>query len=308
MRVPCGRAWSAALLTALLASAPAVAAKPRSDLAETSVKASATSVLGGETVKLTDTAKNGGRAKSGRSSTGYYLSDDRKKGKGDVLLGRRSIKRLKHKKSSKGSKVVKIPAATPPGAYYVLACADSKRKLKEKSERNNCKSSAKRLTVKVATLMPTPPSGGGSGCSGDDLPACAQDLGTIDPGQGRHVDGSITPGDVDWYKLRIHEANPSTAGGMELDYTFAAGSANPGSGGILDVEFWDPAAIGPGDAYVVASASETGIPASFQYHWGESGSEDGIDDSRTFLIKIRGQDSSRSNDYTLDLSDPPTGG
>ena len=271
------------------------------------------SVLDGGTVKVTDVTKNGGKAKSGKSSTGYYLSSDRKKSKGDRLLGRRSIKRLKRKKVSKGSRTVRIPASTQPGAYYVLACADSKGKLKEKSEHNNCKASSKKLTVMAPKLTSPPPTSGpapsgGSQCSGDDTPACAQDLGTIDPGQGKHVTGDITPGDVDWYKLRIHEAHQTSAGQMELDYTFAAGSENPGSAGILDVEFWDPAMMGPGDAYVVASASETGIPASFAYKWGETTTEDGIDDSRTFFIKVRGQDATRSNDYTLDLSDPPGGG
>lgn len=206
---------------------------------------------------------------------------------------------------------MKIPASTQPGAYYVLACADSKGKLKEKSERNNCKAS-KTLTV-AAPKLPSPPASGGGGvgpgCAGDDVPACANDLGTIDPGQSvPTINGDITPGDVDWYKLRVHEAHPSTAAQMELDYTFAAGSTNPGSGGILDAEFWDPSAIAPGDSYVVASASETGVPASFSLKWGETASEDGIDDSRTWLIKIRGQDSSRSNDYSLMLSDPSNGG
>jgi hypothetical protein len=196
----------------------------------------------------------------------------------------------------------------------VLACADSKATLKEKSEHNNCRASASKLAVLSPKPTPPPPTSGtgpsgGSQCVPDhDTPACAQDLGTIDPGQSRHVSGDITPGDVDWYKLRIHEAHQTSAGQMELDYTFAAGSENPGSAGILDVEFWDPAMMGPGDAYVVASASETGIPASFPYKWGETTTEDGVDNSRTFFIEVRGQDTTRSNDYTLDLSDPPGGG
>jgi CARDB len=291
-----------------------MAARPRADLAEKSVKTSVASVLDGGTVKVTDVTKNGGKAKSGKSSTGYYLSADRKKSKGDLLLGRRSVKRLKRKKTSKGSKTVKIPTSAKPGVYYVLACADSKGKLKEKSEHNNCKASANTLTVVAPKQTSPPPSGGpgpsgGSQCAPDhDTPACAQDLGTVDPGQSRHVSGNITPGDVDWYKLRIHEAHQTSAAQMELDYTFAAGSETPGSAGILDVEFWDPAMMGPGDAYVVASASETGIPASFAYKWGETTTEDGVDNSRTFFIKVRGQDATKSNDYTLDLSDPTGGG
>jgi hypothetical protein len=55
------RASSAALLLiALVAAAPAWAAKAKADLAEKSVKTSVTSVLDGGTVKVTDVTKNGG--------------------------------------------------------------------------------------------------------------------------------------------------------------------------------------------------------------------------------------------------------
>lgn len=55
-------------MAALVAAAPAMAAKSRADLTETAVKTNVTSVLEGGTLEVTDSAKNRGRAKSGRSA------------------------------------------------------------------------------------------------------------------------------------------------------------------------------------------------------------------------------------------------
>jgi hypothetical protein len=42
---------------------------------------------------------------------------------------------------------VTVPANTIPDAYYLLACADDTRLVRETSETNNCEASATRVTV-----------------------------------------------------------------------------------------------------------------------------------------------------------------
>ncbi|WP_194846709.1 hypothetical protein, partial [Mumia zhuanghuii] len=42
---------------------------------------------------------------------------------------------------------VRVAAATRPGTYWLLACADAKKKVRESHERNNCRVAKKRVTV-----------------------------------------------------------------------------------------------------------------------------------------------------------------
>jgi subtilase family serine protease len=42
---------------------------------------------------------------------------------------------------------VMIPSATPPGAYYLLACADDMEAVAESNETNNCIASSSTVQV-----------------------------------------------------------------------------------------------------------------------------------------------------------------
>jgi tetratricopeptide (TPR) repeat protein len=116
-----------------LGTASADAAKPKPDLVVSSV-----SVAGS---KLAVTTKNAGKAKSAKSVTNVWL-----KRKGGVLLGRQTVAALAAAKSAARS----IPITA--GTHVVVSCADAGSKVKERSEKNNCRTS--RLTVPAAPAAP----------------------------------------------------------------------------------------------------------------------------------------------------------
>ena len=148
--MPSLRTLAAVLVPTLLAPAylagPA-SAGPLPDLVVKSVRSSASSVVQGGTLTITDTTANVGRAKAGRSQTRYYLSVDRARGRSDRLLGSRGVSALKPGRRGTGSAIVGVPAATPARNWYVLACADAKKAVREAREGNNCRATENRVTV-----------------------------------------------------------------------------------------------------------------------------------------------------------------
>ena len=48
---------------------------------------------------------------------------------------------------SPGTMSVTIPPATPPGNYFLLACADDTLQVMESDETNNCRASGTKLKV-----------------------------------------------------------------------------------------------------------------------------------------------------------------
>ncbi|WP_194846746.1 CARDB domain-containing protein, partial [Mumia zhuanghuii] len=87
------------------------------------------------------------------------LSANKKWDKGDVVLGSRAVKALKPgKKHTVKARSVRVAAATRPGTYWLLACADAKKKVRESHERNNCRVAKKRVTV--TKRMPAAPRDG----------------------------------------------------------------------------------------------------------------------------------------------------
>jgi subtilase family serine protease len=117
------------------------------DLVTPSVSGPAAGTVG-QKVTLTDTVVNQGSGPAGASSTRYYLSPDAVWSAGDVLLtGTRAVVALAPGGMSTGSKPVTVPAATPSGTYYMLACADDLKKVTETDEGNNCVASASTIVI-----------------------------------------------------------------------------------------------------------------------------------------------------------------
>lgn len=134
---------------ALAAAGPSAAARP--DLRVTRVSIGAGSVSAGGAIKLGDTTRNAGRAKAGRSRTAYLLSPDATASRSDLRLGSRALKALRARRSSKGSANARVPSSAKPGSWFVIACADRGRRVRESKERNNCRPSASRLLVNGPT-------------------------------------------------------------------------------------------------------------------------------------------------------------
>jgi len=136
------------------------------DLVEAAVSNPPATVAPGGSFSVTDTAQNSGAGPAAASTTRYYLSLDTTKSGGDVLLtGSRAVPVLAAGASSSGTATTTVPAATAPGTYFLLACADDTGTVPESNEGNNCIASATTVQVQgvgsgpdlVVTAVSNPP-------------------------------------------------------------------------------------------------------------------------------------------------------
>ncbi len=126
----------------LLVTAGAGAAKKkRAELVVTKLDDPPATLSAGDTLTISDKVKNRRGPKTKRSSNAYYLSVDPFRDQADFGLGSREVPKLKAKKSSRGKADLKVPNNTYTGTYRLLACADAEKKVKERSESNNCRES-----------------------------------------------------------------------------------------------------------------------------------------------------------------------
>lgn len=118
------------------------------DLIESSLSNPPSAAALGATFSVTDTARNQGAADAGASTTRYYLSLDTRKSNTDKLLtGTRAVPGLTVGAESAGTVDVTVPLDTISGTYFLLACADDLRAVRESSERNNCRASTTTVAV-----------------------------------------------------------------------------------------------------------------------------------------------------------------
>jgi hypothetical protein len=118
------------------------------DLRTSGVSTSASSVKRGHALAVTDTVTNVANVSAVASTTRYYLSMDITKSANDILLtGARAVGTLVAGGPSTGTVTVTVPSTLAPGPYYLFACADDLKAVKELSEINNCGHSASPITV-----------------------------------------------------------------------------------------------------------------------------------------------------------------
>jgi hypothetical protein len=112
------------------------------------------SVSVGSGFSVTDTTRNGGTATAGASATAYWISSDRAFSSEDrQLTGTRAVASLAAGVTSRGTRTAKVPAGTPAGVYYLLACADHQKRVAEAAETDNCRASTTTATVRGANLV-----------------------------------------------------------------------------------------------------------------------------------------------------------
>ncbi len=98
------------------------------------------------TVKLKNYNKGDGTAKSSKSYV--YLSKNKRYDRKDKKIGYAKVPGLNGGNTSKWCKAkVKVPKKTKPGKYYIIACADSRKRIEESDESNNCKVAKRRIKV-----------------------------------------------------------------------------------------------------------------------------------------------------------------
>ena len=120
----------------------------RPDLIEQAVTAGPAIVFPGQAITVSDTTRNQGSVAAPASTTRYYLSLDPLKSANDWLLGGTTARPALPPGGSIGStRAVTVPAAVPPGQYFVLACADDGLVVTETNETNNCTPSSARIGV-----------------------------------------------------------------------------------------------------------------------------------------------------------------
>lgn len=134
------------LATAVLVATPAEAAKRRPDLVVQALGNPPATVETGDTFAVTSRVRNAGTARARRSTTSYLLSRDDKAG-GDTTVGTQPLPALGPRRSATRTTRLTVPERTAPGTYRLLACADSRRAVRERSETNNCRVAARAVTV-----------------------------------------------------------------------------------------------------------------------------------------------------------------
>jgi hypothetical protein len=144
------------VLAITLGAVPA-GAGGRPDLVETGVAILKFTVRAGGSVQVTDAVRNRGDAMAPRSRTGFYISRDRRFGASDIRVGWRSLDPIAPGSGWGSRTTVRIRASAPPGRYWLLACADSRRVIAESNERNNCRAATRSLVVRRGAADRTPP-------------------------------------------------------------------------------------------------------------------------------------------------------
>ena len=116
-------------------------------------------------IVVTDTTKNQGTGSAAASATGFYLSVNSSLEASDVFLGSRPVAQLDPSATHAASTSLRIPAATVPGSYYVIAKSDWDAQVPEGMETNNIRATASikigaDLTVSALTTPANAVAGG----------------------------------------------------------------------------------------------------------------------------------------------------
>jgi hypothetical protein len=142
------------------AHGPAAEAAPkRADLSVTTIGAAPAVALPGASFGVTATVANRGRAAASPTKLTVYLSKDKRLGAGDLAGGTVTVTKVAPGRKQAVTVKAKVPAKAT-GGYWVLACADATKKVREASEKNNCRTSRSR--VSIGGSGPTPGGSGGT--------------------------------------------------------------------------------------------------------------------------------------------------
>ena len=133
---------------ALVGTSPSAAAPSSPDLVVRSTSEPPGVRAPGGRLTLSVAVRNAGRQRARGSTVRFFLSRDRRLGRGDVsLAGSAGVRALAPGGSATSRARVEVPRATRSGVYRLLACADATRRVREASEANNCRPARRALLV-----------------------------------------------------------------------------------------------------------------------------------------------------------------
>jgi hypothetical protein len=136
----------AASAVAATSGPSAVAAEQQPDLVVAKVGTPPMTVQHGTRFGLGAGVANRGDSAAPPTQLRFYLSKDRTRGTDDVLGGKVAVKRLAPGRTTTVSGSVSVPWEAR-GKYWVLACADSNKSVRETKEANNCRISKSQVEV-----------------------------------------------------------------------------------------------------------------------------------------------------------------
>jgi hypothetical protein len=146
------------VLAAAAGTADGRAGKP--DLRVRSLSNPTAVVARGGPVRAALRVANVGTRTARRSTVRGFLSRDTRKSRSDVpLQPARSVPRLKPGRTTRRTLIARVPRATPTGRWFLIACADAARMVRETNERNNCRTSARRTVVTSGVRYVVPADG-----------------------------------------------------------------------------------------------------------------------------------------------------
>jgi subtilase family serine protease len=146
-RLPLALLAAACLVPSILAGG-AAAAKKLPNLKTTKISNPPALAHAGDNIPVSNKIKNAGRREAGKSTARFYLSPGRKLGAGAVpLVGDEKIGKLAAGATAQASGSFAIDRDTPDGTYYLIGCADAKRKVQESNEKDNCLASSSSIVV-----------------------------------------------------------------------------------------------------------------------------------------------------------------
>ena len=81
---------------------------------------------------------------------------------GDVRLSSAPVAALRAGRSRTTTAMLRVPAGLKRGSWYVIACADGRHAVAERSERDNCRASGEPIAVvpEILPELPPPPEAG----------------------------------------------------------------------------------------------------------------------------------------------------
>lgn len=302
------------LVVSVLGTGPTSAAPTQKrklpDLVVRAVSVAPSSVAPGGVLRVRDTTRNKGRRVAKRSSTRYVLSRNKRLDRADVRLGDRRVRRLKAGKRHRSPvRRVRVPTGTRPGRYWLLACADARRQVRESVERNNCRAARKRVVV-AAKKPPAWPRDGYVQVAvsaridtryrseSNDPPFTrseSQDVGLEGDGTGWLLFSDGRPEDLSWTWSRAVASGSGSiaATGMSYEGCPWEASANLSTGGVLlDVHPHG----GHTGAAVTFPAADDGPDAWFEL-------EKVLDTTTVPRTDCEGPDGVLSPDFRLELRD-----
>ena len=144
-----------ATLCAVLALPAAATAAPKPDLQVRAVSSPSSQEAPGSRMLASATVRNRGARTARPTRLGFYLSRDRRKGRGDFrLLPRPRLGARRPRTRARLLRTLRVPAGVPAGNYALVACADDTRRVRESRERNNCRSATRRIRIVRPGVFP----------------------------------------------------------------------------------------------------------------------------------------------------------